>query len=111
MFANSSSEIVCNGPSTGSGTDGCGDPISSSSGIVPNSSSSEPSVALPNARPAMNYSVSKIPNGYRVQFAESGSYRVYLLNPMGQIVSAKNVNGTEVEFHNLPKGRYIVKIK
>jgi arabinan endo-1,5-alpha-L-arabinosidase len=46
-----------------------------------------------------------------VQFAESGNHRVYLLNSMGQVVSAKNVNGTEVEFRNLPKGRYIVKVK
>ena len=33
VFASASSEIVCNSPSTGSGTDGCGDPISSSGGF------------------------------------------------------------------------------
>ena len=57
-----------------------------------------------------NCSVTKIPNGYRVHFAESGSRRVYLLNSMGQVVSSKNVNGTEVEFRNLPQGRYVVKV-
>ena len=84
--------------------------ISSSSAIEAESSSSAGSVALPVQPHAMvGYNVSRLQDGYRVQFAESGNHRVYLLNSMGQVVSAKNVNGTEVEFRNLPKGRYIVK--
>lgn len=49
VFANSSSEIVCNSPSTGSGTDGCGDPNSSSSGVDISSSSSGTTVIGPRA--------------------------------------------------------------
>ncbi|SHK28811.1 arabinan endo-1,5-alpha-L-arabinosidase [Fibrobacter sp. UWB12] len=82
---------------------------SSSEMIV--SSSSETSVALPAVRPAMNYSVAKIPNGYRVHFDNAGSHQAYLLNPMGQIVSHKKTYGTDIEFNNLPKGRYVVKVK
>ena len=84
--------------------------ISSSSAIEAESSSSAGSVALPVQPHAMvGYNIFRLHDGYRVQFAESGNHRVYLLNSMGQVVSAKNVNGTEVEFRNLPKGRYIVK--
>ncbi|WP_173473278.1 family 43 glycosylhydrolase [Fibrobacter succinogenes] len=84
--------------------------ISSSSAIDAESSSSAGPVALPmQPRALVGYNVSRLQDGYRVQFAESGNHRVYLLNSMGQVVSAKNVNGTEVEFRNLPKGRYIVK--
>ena len=110
VFANSSSEIVCNSPSTGSGTDGCGDPISSSSEMIVSSSSESP-VALPTVRPTMNYAVTKIPNGYRVHFDNVGAHQAYLLNPMGQIVSHQKTNGTDIEFNNLPKGRFIVKVK
>jgi len=110
VFANSSSEIVCNSPSTGSGTDGCGDPISSSSEMIVSSSSESP-VALPTVRPTMNYAVTKIPNGYRVHFDNAGAHQAYLLNPMGQIVSHQKTNGTDIEFNNLPKGRFIVKVK
>ena len=82
---------------------------SSSSALVESSSSTSP-VALPvQPRALAGYNVSRLHDGYRVQFAESGNHRVYLLNSMGQVVSAKNVHGTEVEFRNLPKGRYIVK--
>ena len=85
---------------------------SSSSAIEAESSSSAGLVAIPVQPHALiGYNVSKLQDGYRVQFAESGNHRVYLLNPMGQVVSSKNVNGTEVEFRNLPKGRYIVKVK
>ena len=74
------------------------------------SSSSAGPVALPALRAiAPKFSVSVSEGVYSVRFAESGSHRVYLLNSMGQIVSTKNVNGSEVEFRNLPKGRYIVK--
>ena len=84
--------------------------ISSSSAIDAESSSSAGPVALPvQPRALVGYNVSRLQDGYRVQFAESGNHRVYLLNSMGQVVSVKNVNGTEVEFRNLPKGRYIVK--
>ena len=85
--------------------------VSSSSIAVESSSSSEHSVALPIARASLSHKVSKLHDGYRIQFAESGNHRAYLLNSMGQVVSAKNVNGSEVEFRNLPKGRYIVKVK
>jgi len=85
---------------------------SSSSAIEAESSSSAGLVAIPVQPHALiGYNVSKLQDGYRVQFAESGNHRVYLLNPMGQVVSSKNVNGTEVEFRNLPKGRYIIKVK
>ncbi len=110
VFANSSSEIVCNSPSTGSGTDGCGDPISSSSEMIASSSSESP-VTLPAVRPTLNYSVTQIPNGYRVHFDNAGVHQAYLLNPMGQIVSHQKTNGTDIEFNNLPKGRFIVKVK
>ena len=86
--------------------------VSSSSSVLVESSSSAGPVALPvQSRALVGYNVSRLQDGYRVQFAESGNHRVYLLNSMGQVVSAKNVNGTEVEFRNLPKGRYIVKVK
>ena len=86
--------------------------VSSSSSVLVESSSSAGPVALPvQSRALVGYNVSTLQDGYRVQFAESGNHRVYLLNSMGQVVSAKNVNGTEVEFRNLPKGRYIVKVK
>ncbi|SIO08452.1 arabinan endo-1,5-alpha-L-arabinosidase [Fibrobacter sp. UWB11] len=83
---------------------------SSSSEIVV-SSSSESSVALPAFRPTLNYSVTQIPNGYRVHFDNAGVHQAYLLNPMGQIVSHKKTYGTDIEFNNLPKGRYVVKVK
>ena len=83
--------------------------VSSSSAIEAESSSSAGSVAIPVNPRLAKYNVTQLQDGYRVQFAESGNHRVYLLNSMGQVVSAKNVNGTEVEFRNLPKGRYIVK--
>ena len=83
---------------------------SSSSEIVV-SSSSESSVALPAVRPTLNYSVTQIPNGYRVHFDNAGVHQAYLLNPMGQIVSHKKTYGTDIEFNNLPKGRYVVKVK
>ena len=86
--------------------------VSSSSSVLVESSSSAGPVALPvQSRALVGYNVSRLQDGYRVQFAESGNHRVYLLNSVGQVVSAKNVNGTEVEFRNLPKGRYIVKVK
>ena len=110
VFANASSEIVCDSPSTGSGTDGCGDPISSSSEIA-SSSSNGHTIALPTVRPSLNYSIAKIPNGYRVHFDNAGAHQAYLLNPMGQIVSHQKTNGTDIEFNNLPKGRFIVKVK
>jgi arabinan endo-1,5-alpha-L-arabinosidase len=75
------------------------------------SSSSESSVALPAFRPTLNYSVTQIPNGYRVHFDNAGVHQAYLLNPMGQIVSHKKTYGTDIEFNNLPKGRYVVKVK
>ena len=84
--------------------------VSSSSAIEAESSSSAGSVAIPVHPRLAKYNVTQLQDGYRVQFAESGNHRVYLLNSMGQVVSAKNVNGTEVEFRNLPKGRYIVKM-
>ncbi len=57
VFASASSEIVCNSPSTGSGTDGCGDPISSSGGFSSSSgtlmeSSSSGRTAIHDARRA-----------------------------------------------------------
>ena len=110
VFANSSSEIVCNSPSTGSGTDGCGDPNSSSSAIASSSSNCH-TTALPMVHSTLNYSIAKIPNGYRVHFDNAGTHQAYLLNPMGQIVSHKKTYGTDIEFNNLPKGRYIVKVK
>ena len=86
--------------------------VSSSSSALVDSSSSTSPVALPvQPRALAGYNVFRIHDGYRVQFAESGNHRVYLLNSMGQVVSAKNVHGTEVEFRNLPKGRYIFKVK
>ena len=86
--------------------------VSSSSSVLVESSSSAGPVALPvQSRALVGYNVFRLQDSYRVQFAESGNHRVYLLNSMGQVVSAKNVNGTEVEFRNLPKGRYIVKVK
>jgi arabinan endo-1,5-alpha-L-arabinosidase len=110
VFANASSEIVCDSPSTGSGTDGCGDPISSSSEIA-SSSSNDHTIALPTVRPSLNYSIAQIANGYRVHFDNAGFHQAYLLNPMGQIVSYQKTNGTDIEFNNLPKGRFIVKVK
>lgn len=84
--------------------------VSSSSAIPVESSSSAGPVALPAPRAiAPKFSVRVSEGVYSVQFKESGNHRVYLLNSMGQIVSTKNVNGAEVEFRNLPKGRYIVK--
>ena len=86
-------------------------PAESSSSEIAVSSSSESSVALPTVRPSLNYKVSKIPNGYRVHFDNAGVHQAYLLNPMGQIVSHKKAYGTDIEFNNLPKGRYIIKMK
>jgi len=84
--------------------------VSSSSAVEAESSSTGTTILLEKPRLA-KFNVTKLHDGYRVQFAEFGNHRAYLLNPMGQVVSAKNVNGTEVEFRNLPKGRYIVKVK
>ncbi|WP_254917980.1 family 43 glycosylhydrolase [Fibrobacter sp. UWB3] len=94
-------------------------PESSSSSAVAESSSSEiassssngHTTALPIVRPSLNYSIAKIPNGYRVHFDNAGAHQAYLLNPMGQIVSHQKTNGTDIEFNNLPKGRFIVKVK
>jgi arabinan endo-1,5-alpha-L-arabinosidase len=83
---------------------------SSSSEMIVSSSSESP-VALPIVRPSLNYSIAKIPNGYRVHFDNAGAHQAYLLNPMGQIVSHQKTNGTDIEFNNLPKGRFIVKVK
>lgn len=83
---------------------------SSSSEMIVSSSSESP-VTLPIVRPTMNYAVTKIPNGYRVHFDNAGAHQAYLLNPMGQIVSHKKAYGSDIEFNNLPKGRYIVKVK
>lgn len=57
----------------------------------------------------MGYSVTKLPNGLGVQFEKGGSYRVFLLNSMGQVVRQKNVSGDYAEFLNLTKGNYFVK--
>ena len=86
-------------------------PAESSSSEIAVSSSSESSVALPTVRPSLNYSVSKIPNGYRIHFDNAGVHQAYLLNPMGQIVSHKKAYGADIEFNNLPEGRYIIKMK
>ncbi len=83
---------------------------SSSSEMVVSSSSESP-VTLPIVRPSLNYSIAKIPNGYRVHFDNAGAHQAYLLNPMGQIVSHQKTNGSDIEFNNLPKGRFIVKVK
>ncbi|PWJ36875.1 family 43 glycosylhydrolase [Fibrobacter succinogenes] len=83
---------------------------SSSSEMIVSSSSESP-VTLPIVRPSLNYSIAKIPNGYRVHFDNAGAHQAYLLNPMGQIVSHQKTNGTDIEFNNLPKGRFIVKVK
>ncbi len=83
---------------------------SSSSEMIVSSSSESP-VTLPIVRPSLNYSIAKIPNGYRVHFEDAGVHQAYLLNPMGQIVSHQKTNGTDIEFNNLPKGRFIVKVK
>lgn len=59
----------------------------------------------------MGYSVTKLPNGLGVQFEKGGSYRVFLLNSMGQVVRQKNISGIYAEFVNLPKGKYLVKVR
>ena len=83
----------------------------SSSSAIASSSSNGHTTALPIVRPSLNYSIAKIPNGYRVHFDNAGAHQAYLLNPMGQIVSHQKTNGTDIEFNNLPKGRFIVKVK
>ena len=83
----------------------------SSSSAIASSSSNGHTTALPIVRPSLNYSIAKIPNGYRVHFDNAGAHQAYLLNSMGQIVSHQKTNGTDIEFNNLPKGRFIVKVK
>ncbi len=83
----------------------------SSSSAIASSSSNGHTTALPIVRPSLNYSIAKIPNGYRVHFDNAGAHQAYLLNPMGQIVSHQKTNGSDIEFNNLPKGRFIVKVK
>ena len=80
----------------------CNEPCDSSSVV--------PIIQQPKLVPA-NYSVTKLKDGYRVDFEQTGNHQVHLLNSLGQIVSAKNFYGKEVEFRNLPKGRYIVNAR
>ena len=84
---------------------------SSSSEIASSSSSGESSVVLPVAHAKASYSFKKLHHGYHVHFEEPGAHQVYVLNLMGQIISHKNVYGTDAEFVNLPKGRYMLKVK
>lgn len=59
----------------------------------------------------LGYSVTNLPNGVGVQFEKAGTYRVFLLNSMGQVVRQKNITGIYAEFVNLPKGKYLVKVR
>lgn len=59
----------------------------------------------------LGYSVTNLPNGVGVQFEKAGTYRVFLLNSMGQVVRQKNITGIYAEFVNLPKGNYLVRVK
>ena len=90
VFASKPGPIVCNEPCDSSST-------------VPVIQQPMPGIA--------NYVVNKIENGYRVHFNQTGNHRVYLLNSLGQIVTVKNVHGTDVEFRNLPKGNYMFRVR
>lgn len=59
----------------------------------------------------LGYSVMNLPNGVGVQFEKAGAYRVFLLNSMGQVVRQKDISGIYAEFVNLPKGKYLVKVR
>ena len=114
VFANSSSEIVCN-------QEPCG-PISSSGKVIESSPSSAaaPSsktdsassgAAAITASPLNVHSSISINNGvYTIHFDKSGSYEVFAFNPIGQLMARRSANGTaNVQFSDLPKGKYIFK--
>ncbi len=85
---------------------------SSSESEVAESSSSQITEALISAKGAkLGYSVSKTAHGYNISFDKAGSYNLYVLNSMGQIVARQFVNADHAEITNLPKGNYIFKIQ
>lgn len=58
----------------------------------------------------LNYFVRNTKNGISVRFEKGGSYRVVLLNSIGQVIRQKNVNGLSCDFVNLPKGKFLIKV-
>ena len=106
VFANSSSEIVCN-------QEPCG-PVSSNSAKAESSTSS---AAAPSDRTAiaaapLNVHSSVSLNGgvYTVHFDKPGNYEVFAFNTIGQLMARRAANGTtDVQFSSLPKGKYIFK--
>ena len=118
VFASSSSEIVCNqapcGPISSSGKVIESSP---SSAAAPSSDSSSKTDSAASGKTAiaavpLNVHSSISLNGgvYTVHFDKPGNYEVFAFNPIGQLMAHRSANGTaDVQFSNLPKGKYIFK--
>ena len=118
VFASSSSEIVCNqapcGPISSSGKVIESSPSSAAAASSDSSSKTDSAASGKTAIAAvpLNVHSSISLNGgvYTVHFDKPGNYEVFAFNPIGQLMARRSANGTaDVQFSNLPKGKYIFK--
>lgn len=91
-------------------------PVSSSSEAkVESSSSGTEGFNAPVLPEAVRYTVNHQGNDVLVRLNMMGKHQVVLMNTMGQLVAVRFVDadeiGAEVRFENLPKGRFVVRVK
>lgn len=90
-------------------------PMSSSSEVEESSSSQPYAIHSFDIPETVRYTVARQGNDFFVRLNMIGKHQVVLMNTMGQIVAVRFIDadefGAEVRFENIPKGRFVVRVK